>query len=121
MNNVYEVALNGQLDSVCVGNLNILLDVAVTHQLVVPGSFDPKASSDLEYYGYSEMDFLITGGEYWDGETSQDQYQDAVWKRLSEQQLIDIDGKYQSEIEELLWDLTDKEKLDNAEPNHYPA
>lgn len=119
MNNVYEVALNGQLDSISFGNLNILLDVAVTHQLVVPGSFDPKAASDLEYYGYSEMDFLITGGEYWDG--SQDAENFSVWVRLTDEQLTELDDKYSSEIQDILWDLSDKAKLDDVELNHYPA
>lgn len=118
MNNVYEVALTGQLDSVSVGSLNILLDVTVTHKLVVPGSFDPNAASDLEFYGYSEMDFLITGGEYWDGTTENG---DSVWRYLTESQLAELEEKYQSEIEDVLWDLSDKAMIDEVEPNLYPA
>ncbi len=118
MNNLHNIAFTGQLDSVSVGNLNILLDVVLTHKLVVPGTYDPKAGSDLEFYGYSEMDFLITEGEYWDG-TSEDG--DAVWRNLSTAQLAELEDKYQNDIEEALWDLSDKAEFDNAEPNKYPA
>lgn len=119
MNNVHEVAITGQLDSVSVGNLNILLDVTVTHKLVVPGSFHPNAASDLEFYGYSEMDFLITGGEYWDGSTDAENF--SVWCRLSEKQLAELEEKYQSEIEDALWALSEKAEADAVEPNAYPA
>lgn len=118
MNNVYEVALTGVLDSLGVGNLNILLDVTVTHKLVVPGSFHPDAASDLEFYGYSEMDFLITGGEYWDGTTEDG---DSVWRYFTEAQLAELEDKYQSEIEDVLWDLSEKVEFDNVEPNAYSA
>lgn len=119
MNNVLEVAMTGQLDSVSKGNLNILLDVAVTHKLEVTGSFDPNAASDLEFYGYSEMDFLITGGEYWDGSTDDDG--DSIWRYLTEAQLMELDEKYQTEIEDILWVLTDKAKANDVELNGYPA
>ena len=35
-------------------------DVVVSHYLSVPPSYSPHAASDLDFYGYDEVDFAIT-------------------------------------------------------------
>ena len=83
---------------------NYELQVEVTRCLVVPPN-PATWDSDLDYYGYSEMEFDVVSG------ISYDEFGDNP-KDISLDECKTISDQYAETIEEKLWDQIDSENGD---------
>ena len=76
-------------------NLDVLINLSITHLIDIPGTYKYTAQSYEECYGERELDYEIHFGE---AEDDEDVF------TLTEEQLDEVKESYKDQIDVILWE-----------------
>ena len=99
---LHEINFVGVVDSISSKDVDISLLARIQSVTKVKGSFSHDAPSDVDYYGYEELEMEVNEGHHFASHNE-------VWVALTKDQLDEVTEKYEDLIMKRLWDIVEEQ------------